>query len=44
MVQQGLKGFGRDIKSLGEADTSKEQICNLLGSKFDKNGWILGRT
>ncbi len=39
MVQQGLRGFGRDIKSLGEKDASKEQICSLLGPKFDKNDW-----
>jgi hypothetical protein len=39
MVQQGLRGFGHDIKSLGDKDTLEEHICNLLGPKFDKNGW-----
>jgi hypothetical protein len=41
MVQQGLRGFGCDIKSLGEKDALKEHICSLLGPKFDKNGWKL---
>jgi hypothetical protein len=38
MVQQGLKGFGHDIKSLRK-DMLEEHICNLLGPKFDQNGW-----
>jgi len=37
--QQGFKGFGENIKSLGEANILKEEICKLLGPKFDKNGW-----
>ncbi len=39
MVQQGLKGFDHDIKTFGENDILEEQICCLLGPKFDKNGW-----
>jgi hypothetical protein len=39
MVQEGLRGFGHDIKSLGDKDALKEHICSLLGPKFDKNGW-----
>jgi len=33
-----LKGFGDDIKALGESDVSKEEICQMHGPKFDKNG------
>jgi hypothetical protein len=39
MVQKGLKGFDHDIKTFKEKDVLEEQICSLLGSKFDKNGW-----
>jgi hypothetical protein len=31
--QQGLKGFGDDIKILGKLDVSEEEICQLFGPK-----------
>jgi hypothetical protein len=39
VLQQGLHGIGHDIKTLGEVDISKDEICKFLGPKFDKNGW-----
>jgi hypothetical protein len=34
-----LKGFGDDIKALGESDVSKEKVYQMLGPKFEKYGW-----
>jgi len=36
---QGLRGEGREVKSLQEGDVSHEEICEIFGSRKDKNGW-----
>jgi hypothetical protein len=36
--EQGLKGFGGNIKCLGDSDVSEEKIYQMLDPKFDKNG------
>ncbi len=39
MQQQGLRGFGENIKSFREVDILEEEICKFLGPKFYKNDW-----
>ena len=36
---QGLRGEGREVKSLQEGDISTEEICGIFGPRKDKNGW-----
>ena len=36
---QGLRGEGREVKSLQEGDVSIEEICEIFGPRKDKNGW-----
>ena len=36
---QGLRGEGREVKSLQEGDVSNEEICEIFGPRKDKNGW-----
>jgi hypothetical protein len=36
---QGLRGEGREVKSLQEGDVSNDEICEIFGPRKDKNGW-----
>ena len=36
---QGLRGEGREVKSLQEGDVSTDEICEIFGHRKDKNGW-----
>ena len=36
---QGLRGEGREVKSLQEGDVSTDEICEIFGPRKDKNGW-----
>ena len=35
---QGLRGEGREVKSLQEGDISNDEICEIFGPREDKNG------
>lgn len=41
--RQGLRGKGRPVKSLQDNDVSLQEIEDVLGPRFDKNGWKITR-
>jgi len=37
--ETSLRGIGCDLKTLGEVNISKEEVCKVLSPRFVKNGW-----